>query len=161
MISVTVHYPKESAEYLTSQFYQAGYSLSQRIDILNVFNFGFYNINQITWIELLFVFASINKVLVISAQKLSNPSEEPIFDKRIIGSNIESVSNLIPLNQASKDEKGENNKSNDWREIVHKRIESKTKYKKKNTATAKSSKENKYSNIYGHFFFALIRPYDV
>ena len=36
MISVTVHYPKESAEYLTSQFYEAGYTLTQRTDILHV-----------------------------------------------------------------------------------------------------------------------------
>ena len=36
MISLTVHYPKESAQYLTSQFYEAGYTLTQRTDILNV-----------------------------------------------------------------------------------------------------------------------------
>ena len=36
MISLTVHYPKISAQYLTSQFYEAGYTLTQRTDILNV-----------------------------------------------------------------------------------------------------------------------------
>lgn len=36
MISVTVHYPKECAQYLTSQFYEQGYSLAQRTDILHV-----------------------------------------------------------------------------------------------------------------------------
>jgi hypothetical protein len=36
MISVAIHYPKESAEYLTSQFYDAGYSMTQRTDILHV-----------------------------------------------------------------------------------------------------------------------------
>ena len=38
MISVTVHYPKDSAAYLTSQFYDAGYSMTQRTDILHVRN---------------------------------------------------------------------------------------------------------------------------
>ena len=36
MISIVVHYPKESAAYLTSQFYDPGYTLTQRTDILNV-----------------------------------------------------------------------------------------------------------------------------
>ena len=36
MVNITVHYPKESAEYLTSQFYKPGYTISQRIDILEV-----------------------------------------------------------------------------------------------------------------------------
>jgi len=36
LISLTVHYPKESAQYLTSQFYEPGYTLTQRTDILSV-----------------------------------------------------------------------------------------------------------------------------
>lgn len=56
MISVTCHYPKECASYLTSQFYEAGYSLSQRGDVLNI--------------------------LVMSAQQLSDPNIEKIIDKR-------------------------------------------------------------------------------
>ena len=36
MIAITIHYPVESADYLTSQFYEPGYSLTQRTDVLNV-----------------------------------------------------------------------------------------------------------------------------
>jgi telomere length regulation protein len=36
MITITVHYPKQSAQYLTSQFYEAGFSLTQRTNILHV-----------------------------------------------------------------------------------------------------------------------------
>ncbi|RNA16175.1 telomere length regulation TEL2 -like protein, partial [Brachionus plicatilis] len=58
MISMTCHYPKECASYLSSQFYEAGYSLSQRGDVLNI--------------------------LVMSAQQLSDPNIEKIIDKRAI-----------------------------------------------------------------------------
>ena len=76
MISVTVHYPKESAQYLTSQFYEAGYTLTQRIDILHV--------------------------LVVSIQKLSSPNEAPIFDRRLFANSKEQIfSNLIPLNKSN------------------------------------------------------------
>jgi hypothetical protein len=95
MICITVHYPKECATYLTSQFYQAGYTLTQRTDILHV--------------------------LAMSVQKLSNPNESPIFDKRIL--KHQNLSNLIPLNINS------SNSTGDWKDIVKKRIESKTKIK--------------------------------
>jgi hypothetical protein len=78
MISVTVHYPKESAQYLTSQFYEAGYTLTQRIDILHV--------------------------LVVSIQKLSSPNEAPIFDRRLFANSNEQVSNLIPFNKSNENE---------------------------------------------------------
>ena len=61
MISVTCHYPKECASYLTHQFYEAGYSLSQRGDILNI--------------------------LVMAAQQLSDPNIDKIIDKRAISKN--------------------------------------------------------------------------
>ena len=73
MISITVHYPKESADYLTSQFYEAGYTLTQRTDILHV--------------------------LVVSIQKLSSPNEEPIFDRRMFHNTNVNVSKLIPFNK--------------------------------------------------------------
>lgn len=61
MISVTCHYPKECASYLTYQFYEAGYSLSQRGDILNI--------------------------LVMAAQQLSDPNIDKIIDQRAINKN--------------------------------------------------------------------------
>lgn len=100
MISVTVHYPKECAQYLTSQFYEPGYSLTQRIDILHV--------------------------LVMSMQKLSSPNEDPIFDKRVFAYQNQNLTNLIAFNKNFDSDKP----SNDWKEIVRKRIEAKTKVKK-------------------------------
>jgi hypothetical protein len=98
MISVTIHYPKESAIYLTSKFYEAGFTISQRNDILDV--------------------------LVISVQKLSSPNEEPIFERRVLKNQKPNDSNLLTFisNQSSSD--------SNWREIVRKRIESKTSFKK-------------------------------
>ena len=78
MISITTHYPKESAEYLTSQFYEAGYTLTQRTDILHV--------------------------LVVSIQKLSSPNEAPVFDRRLFVNSNEGISNLIPFNKSNANE---------------------------------------------------------
>ncbi len=149
MISITVHYPKECAIFLTNQFYQAGYTLTQRTDILHV--------------------------LAMSVQKLSNPNESPIFDKRIL--KHQNVSNLIPFNLNNS-----NSSNSDWKEIVKKRIETKTRikvykfsrnigfniYSKLNIefkVSAKTSvqktKENKYSDVYGYFFFPLLRSFDM
>lgn len=97
MVSITVHYPKESAEYLTSQFYDAGFTMTQRTDILHV--------------------------LVLSIQKLSSPNEAPIFDKRLINDTIQTPGqNLIPINYS--------NEPKDWKDLVQKRVEAKTKIKK-------------------------------
>ena len=134
MISITVHYPKESAEFLTSQFYDAGYSLTQRTDILHT--------------------------LVMSIQKLSNPNEDPIFDKRLlyIHQNSQSkLNNLLALNQNYVS----NQINENWKELVQKRIDSKTKLKKTAKTTITKLKENKFSEVYGYFFFSLLKPYDM
>ncbi len=122
MVAVTVHYPRESAEYLTSQFYEAGYTITQRTDILHVSQithiFGKKNDakKNIRWISF--------KVLVVSIQKLSNPNEEPVFDRRVFALFELEQSNaayLLPINQI-RDEK--------WKEELKKRIEAKTVHKK-------------------------------
>lgn len=132
MICVTVHYPIECAQFLTSQFYEQGYSLVQRTEILHV--------------------------LVMSAQKLSSPNEEPIFDRRILEDDEQrkkasSISSLLAFNRRPA-------LNDDWREAVQKRIAAKTKIKKTAAKSQVKSKENKYSDVYGHFFFPLLNPYD-
>lgn len=141
MISITTHYPKESAQYLTSQFYDAGYSLTQRTDILHT--------------------------LVMSAQKLSNPNEDPIFDRRVFNLQNQNLSTLISLNQRLNTEPFNRTKSPtevaDWREVVKKRIAAKTVYKKQPSSrtNAIKQKQNVYSDTYGYFFFPLLKPYDM
>ncbi len=104
----------------------------------------------------------------MSAQKLSNPNEDPIFDKRVFNHQNLSLSALINLNtkinkQPLEKKTESSNKPDDWREIVRKRIESKTKYKRQpgaKAATVIKQKQNIYSECYGFFFFPLLRPYD-
>ena len=98
----------------------------------------------------------------MSAQKLSNPNESPLFDKRVLNNQHQSISALITLNRkVSSTQVANKNDTDDWREIVRKRIEAKTKFKRKQPlASAKPTKENVYSECYGYFFFPLLRPYD-
>lgn len=91
----------------------------------------------------------------MSAQKLGSPNEEPVFDKRIMqNDNKQSLPSLLAFNQRPVVQ------GSDWRETVQKRIEAKTKIKKTTNKSQTKSKENKYSDVYGHFFFPLLSPYD-
>lgn len=97
----------------------------------------------------------------MSAQKLSSPNEDPIFDRRIMEAEQQrtSLPSLIAFNKrplVSGADGGE------WREAVQKRIEAKTKIKSSvvNKKSEPKSKQNKYSDVYGHFFFPLLNPYD-
>lgn len=131
MICITTHYPKECALYLTSQFYEREYSFAHRTDML--------------------------QVLVISIQKLSDPNEDVLFDKRLLESDKTAMANnnLLPVNQLSIGIKS------DWQEIVKKRVNAKTKIKSSsNQSVQRKQKENKYSNVFGYFFFSLINTYD-
>jgi telomere length regulation protein len=135
MICLLVHYPRQCAAYLTGEFYEAGYSLSQRVDILHV--------------------------LTMSVQKLSSPNEEPVFDKRIVQNQQNAnVSTLIAYNHRfgpSKQPEGELS----WQEIVQKRIDAKTKIKTAARSNKQAgNKENKFSDVYGYFFFPLLNPFD-
>ena len=92
----------------------------------------------------------------MSVQKLSSPNEDPIFDKRVLKNPNENLTQLISFNR-----KKTNEASNDWREIVRKRIEAKTKIKIKTQPKNPKTKENKFNETYGYFFFPLLRSYDV
>lgn len=91
MTNILVHYPLETAQYLTSQFYERGYTLGQRCDILHV--------------------------LVLSAQKLSDPNEKPIFDLRL---------NQIESLKIKNDSKSNEN----WKETLKNKIQIKRKSRK-------------------------------
>jgi hypothetical protein len=64
----------------------------------------------------------------MSIQRLSNPNENPIFDKRLLYTNMHQNTehNLISFNKTF------NNQPKDWKEQVQKRIDAKTKIKKVN-----------------------------
>jgi hypothetical protein len=100
----------------------------------------------------------------MSIQKLSSSNEEPVFDKRIFqNQQQQSVSTLIAYNHQVK---SSNNKQyggevNNWQEIVQKRIDAKTKLKgAQRSGKVAKSKENKFSEVYGYFFFPLLNPFD-
>lgn len=63
----------------------------------------------------------------MSIQRLSNPNEDPIFDKRLLYSQVHlnTGHNLIAFNQSLS-----SSQSKDWKLQVQKRIDSKTKIKK-------------------------------
>jgi hypothetical protein len=100
----------------------------------------------------------------MSVQKLSNPNEEPLFDKRMfdieLSSGLMKSSNLIAFHRDLN--AVEASKKNDWQEIIKKRLEQKTKMKKTPNRQVKvaKTKENKFSDVYGYFFFPLLNPYD-
>ena len=65
----------------------------------------------------------------MSIQKLSSPKEAPIFDQRVFFRNQQqlrnnSAANLLAFNAKS------TTTSNNWKEVVAKRIEAKTRIKK-------------------------------
>lgn len=136
LIEVTCHYPIEVAQYLTNEFYEQNYTITQRIDILHV--------------------------LATSVQKLSNPSEEVIEDRRLnnlLHKQKFNDESLIAINKQLYTEESSNN----WKEIVKKRIELKTKRKTQSKfgGNQKLLKENKLGDSIGYFFFPLIKPYDL
>lgn len=87
-----------------------------------------------------------------SVQKLSDPTEEPLFDKRLVSAS-KNPDTLFPL--------GQNRSTPSWKEQIEQRIKAKTKIKStSSTRTVKKAKENRYSDVYGYFFFSLINTYD-
>ena len=89
-----------------------------------------------------------------SVQKLSDPTEEPLFDKRLVSAS-KNPDVLLPI-----ENRPDLNKPS-WKEQIEQRIKSKTKIKStSSTKTAKKGKENRYSDVYGYFFFSLINTYD-
>jgi hypothetical protein len=94
----------------------------------------------------------------MSAQKLSSPNEDPIFDKRMFMEQPSgAASNLISFNA-----KSPSGVRQDWKEAVEKRIAAKTRIKSTVKINSKKtkSKENVYSDVYGYFFFPLLNSYD-
>ncbi|KAF7708995.1 hypothetical protein HF521_018052 [Silurus meridionalis] len=87
----------------------------------------------------------ILEVLAASAQELS----EPITQK---GVPSQSVTKVTPLDRCGELEH--------WRDIVDKRIQSKTRRISKGVSQPHKSTPNRYSPVAGYFFFPLLRNYD-
>lgn len=131
MISVTCHYPKQCAQYLTSQFYEAGYSLSQRGDILNI--------------------------LVMSAQQLSDPNIEKIIDRRALDKSYINY-NMITEEHFRNLVKKRSSISKETKKVIEFFFFFKFNFYFKKTTV--KSKENKFSDFVGYFFFPLLNQYD-
>ncbi|XP_068439354.1 telomere length regulation protein TEL2 homolog [Clinocottus analis] len=90
----------------------------------------------------------ILEVLTLAAQELS----KPITEKKNPSVGIAASTDLTPY-------PGDNTVH--WREIVEKRIQSKTKRLKKGaTQTPAKATPNRYAPVAGHFFFPLLSNYD-
>lgn len=87
----------------------------------------------------------ILEVLAVSAQELS----EPITDKRV---ESRSVAKVTPLDRCGELEH--------WREVVEKRIRSKTRRISKGVSQPHKATPNRYAPVAGYFFFPLLRNYD-
>ncbi|XP_053351464.1 telomere length regulation protein TEL2 homolog [Clarias gariepinus] len=87
----------------------------------------------------------ILEVLAVSAQELS----EPITEKR---AESHSVVMVTPLDRGGELEH--------WREVVEKRIQSKTRRISKGVPQPLKSTPNRYAPVAGFFFFPLLRNYD-
>ncbi|PIK35251.1 putative telomere length regulation protein TEL2-like isoform X1 [Apostichopus japonicus] len=88
------------------------------------------------------------EVLSSAAQKLSRPTQ----DQKDITSKSSSKDQLIPINQMPGTE--------NWREIVQKRVESKTRRFASATKQGPQASANKFAAVAGHFFFPLMKTYD-
>ncbi|XP_060778662.1 telomere length regulation protein TEL2 homolog [Neoarius graeffei] len=87
----------------------------------------------------------ILEVLAVSAQELS----EPVTEKRV---ESQSVAKVTLLDRCGELEH--------WREVVEKRIQSKTRRISKGVSQAHKATPNRYAPVAGHFFFPLLRNYD-
>ncbi|XP_058258392.1 telomere length regulation protein TEL2 homolog isoform X2 [Hemibagrus wyckioides] len=87
----------------------------------------------------------ILQVLAVAAQELS----EPITEKRA-GSQL--VAEVTPLDRCGEVEH--------WREVVEKRIQSKTRRISKGVSQPHKVTPNRYAPVAGYFFFPLLRNYD-
>eukprot|EP00061_Rhincodon_typus_P011546 g36635.t1 len=111
-------------QYLTTEFYAVNYSLSQRLDILDV--------------------------LALAAQELSQPDSSQTATS-------ESPSIQLLRSEAS----GPHNPSQQWKKIIEKRIENKTRrFTRGASRPEPKAVPNRLSSVAGHFFFPLIRNYD-
>ncbi|PIK57423.1 putative telomere length regulation protein TEL2-like isoform X1 [Apostichopus japonicus] len=88
------------------------------------------------------------EVLSSAAQELSRPTQ----DQKDITSKSSSKDQLIPINQMPGTE--------NWREIVQKRVESKTRRFASATKQGPQASANKFAAVAGHFFFPLMKTYD-
>ncbi|XP_052451885.1 telomere length regulation protein TEL2 homolog [Carassius gibelio] len=87
----------------------------------------------------------ILEVLALSAQELS----EPITDKH---TGAQPISAVMPLEQCDD--------ITHWRQIVEKRIQSKTRRISKGGTQSVRAVPNRYAPVAGYFFFPLLRKYD-
>ncbi|XP_041473442.1 telomere length regulation protein TEL2 homolog [Lytechinus variegatus] len=91
----------------------------------------------------------ILEVLAAAAQELSKPSEDP-------GPASKSSGIVNPQEHKAKESQEEN-----WRDIVQKRIESKTRrFAKGPSKPAPNPAINRFAPVAGHFFFPLLKSYD-
>ncbi|KAK3572537.1 hypothetical protein QTP86_034739, partial [Hemibagrus guttatus] len=87
----------------------------------------------------------ILQVLAVAAQELS----EPITEKR---AESQLVAKVTPLDRCGEVEH--------WREVVEKRIQSKTRRISKGVSQPHKATPNRYAPVAGYFFFPLLRNYD-
>ncbi|XP_060725654.1 telomere length regulation protein TEL2 homolog [Tachysurus vachellii] len=87
----------------------------------------------------------ILQVLTVAAQELS----EPITEKRV---ELHSDAKVTPLDRFGDVEH--------WREVVEKRIQSKTRRISKGVSQPHKATPNRYAPVAGYFFFPLLRNYD-
>ncbi|XP_060696648.1 telomere length regulation protein TEL2 homolog isoform X1 [Hemiscyllium ocellatum] len=124
LVAITVTDTIPVTQYLTTEFYAVNYSLTQRLDILDV--------------------------LALAAQELSQPDSS------------QRATNESPSIQLLKSEtSGAYNPSQQWKKIIEKRIENKTRrFTRGASRPAPEAVPNRLSPVAGYFFFPLIRNYD-
>ncbi|KAB5587224.1 hypothetical protein PHYPO_G00010650 [Pangasianodon hypophthalmus] len=120
------------------QFSKVLLHLEDRYNII-----GFYTLRQNAMVAL--AVTHTQPVLAVSAQELS----EPITEKRV---ESQAVAKVTPLDRCGELEH--------WREVVEKRIQSKTRRISKGVSQPHKATPNRYAPVAGYFFFPLLRNYD-
>ncbi|CAL7945760.1 unnamed protein product [Xylocopa violacea] len=151
-VAIVTIYPKECAEFLCKQFYLEvdKYSVSQRLFFLDVLAESARRLSSIPIHK--------NEKDIVNESKIKEKKKE-ISNKVSLFINIEKVQQCRVLSSDDFDEfeKSEDQTEN-WREIVEKRIQSNTKRYTHSTKLPKTY-ENKFANVASSFFYPLLHGF--
>eukprot|EP00039_Didymoeca_costata_P000427 m.45524 g.45524 ORF g.45524 m.45524 type:complete len:892 (+) comp10257_c0_seq2:83-2758(+) len=143
LVALTTKCPTVVGKYLTEQFYEQGYTLSHRMDMLDTIVAAVQRLSKIDSPTIHNLAASGMKQLLHGKEKYASESKDKLNDKK------EQLNN----------ETDQEFRQRTAREIVDARIERKTRrFIKKRELPP--TKENRFSEFVGVFFYPLIHRYD-
>ena len=150
LIACVVRAPKSVATYLTGEFYERNYSIRQRMDILEVLSNGAQELANFSVAESS-LWSERQKASLINGISSSNATS----------STSSSSSSLKTLQEPSSKAPVSKSEADDWKVIVQRRIDAKTRVISKGKTKAELEQvANRFGPVAGHFFFPLLKMLD-